>query len=85
MRRSTPRPRSRSRPGASRCEGTLERLGKRTTKACGYYDRAYALAPGDPYVVSKYVEAHNQFGDALLAEGKSEEARALSRRRSARR
>ena len=47
-------------------EGTLARLRGKVDEGLRLYDRAYALASADPYVVSKYVEAHNQFGDALL-------------------
>jgi tetratricopeptide (TPR) repeat protein len=54
--------------------GTLERLGNRMDEALGYYDRAYAAAPGDPYVASTYSETYYQLGDALLAAGKYEEA-----------
>jgi len=54
--------------------GTLERLGQRLTEALRDYEQAYGLTPGDPYVASKYVEANYQVGDALLSEGRFEEA-----------
>ncbi len=47
-------------------EGTVERLRDRVPEAVRLYDAAYASAPRDPYVVSKYVEVHNQVGDVLL-------------------
>jgi spermidine synthase len=55
-------------------EGTLERLRGRPKQALDLYDAAYAKAPGDPYVVSKYIEIHNGVGDAFLSQGKLEEA-----------
>jgi tetratricopeptide (TPR) repeat protein len=50
-------------------QGTIERLRGRPKQAVDLYDAAYARAPHDPYVVTKYVEAHNDVGDAFLSQG----------------
>ncbi|MFH1313924.1 MAG: fused MFS/spermidine synthase [Candidatus Eisenbacteria bacterium] len=55
-------------------KGTLERLDGRVDRAVGLYDAAYAAAPGDQYVVSKYAEIHGRFGDAALVSGDLERA-----------
>jgi tetratricopeptide (TPR) repeat protein len=57
-------------------QGTLERLHGRPKQAVDLYDAAYARAPGDPYVVTKYVETHNDVGDAYLSQGNLEAAEA---------
>ncbi|HVP58262.1 MAG TPA: tetratricopeptide repeat protein, partial [bacterium] len=49
-------------------EGSLTRLRGNTPEAVRLYDAAYAAAPLDPYVLSKYVEVHLQVGDALLGQ-----------------
>lgn len=55
--------------------GTLERFRNNLPEALRCYDGAYAAAPLDPYVASKYVEVHYQMGDALLDRGDFEGAR----------
>lgn len=54
--------------------GTLERFRNNLPEAVKYYDGAYAAAPLDPYVASKYVEVHYQIGDALVDRGDFEGA-----------
>ena len=56
--------------------GTLERLQNRTDQGLRDYESAYSLAPGDPYVLSRYVEAYVQVGDAALGGGDYEGAKA---------
>jgi spermidine synthase len=50
-------------------KATLERLHGRGDRALELYDEAYASAPRDRYVVSKYVETHSDRGDAFLVKG----------------
>ena len=57
-------------------QGTLARLRGNTTEALRLHDAAYAAAPLDPYVLSKYVEVHLQVGDVLLAREDLAQARA---------
>jgi spermidine synthase len=54
--------------------GTIERVTGKPDQARALYDRAFALAPGDPYVVTKYAEQHLTLADALLVKGRLEEA-----------
>jgi spermidine synthase len=56
--------------------GTLGRLGGRMDEALRDYDAALALAPGDPHVVSRYIEAYSQLGDAYFTRGDYEHAAA---------
>jgi spermidine synthase len=55
--------------------GTIQRLTGKPSEGLRSYERAFALAPGDPYVASKYAEAHLDRADALLVGGRLEEAR----------
>ncbi|MFZ1946573.1 MAG: fused MFS/spermidine synthase, partial [bacterium] len=55
-------------------QGTLLRSGGKLPEALAMYTRAYQLAPGDPHVAGKYVEAYYQLGDALLLQGKQDQA-----------
>jgi spermidine synthase len=50
-------------------KASIERLAGRPAGALALYDRAYATAPNDQYVVSKYADIHLSRGDVLLADG----------------
>jgi spermidine synthase len=50
-------------------QGTIERLRGNLNQAMGLYRQAYASAPGDPYVLSKYGEIQMDMADALLIRG----------------
>jgi tetratricopeptide (TPR) repeat protein len=56
--------------------GSLERVAGRTDRAVGFYDAAYAAAPDDQYVVSKYAEVHGDLGGVALVNGDLERAAA---------
>jgi spermidine synthase len=55
-------------------QATIERLSGRVSQALALYDRAYAGAPQDQYVVSRYANIHLDRGDAFLAAGELEAA-----------
>jgi tetratricopeptide (TPR) repeat protein len=48
---------------------TLTRATGDAQKALELYDRAYAMAPEDVYVVTRYAEVHTEVGDALVRRG----------------
>jgi spermidine synthase len=48
---------------------SIERLNGRPAQALALYDQAYATAPNDRYVVSKYADIHLSRGDIFLANG----------------
>jgi spermidine synthase len=55
-------------------EATVKSLEGDAAGALSLYDRAFAAAPGDEYVLSKYAEVHTDLGDALMLRGEPDAA-----------
>jgi tetratricopeptide (TPR) repeat protein len=60
--------------------GTIQRLTGKPDEGLRSYDRAFAMAPNDPYVVSRYAEVHLERADVLYVEGRLDEATAEFRK-----